>query len=158
MLYYTNIRLHNFHLQLHIAPHDQEYLKVCITFNTFFLTAMMYNAFQEIHWDVKGKFGHHFEGGPVSLFERDKGSPAIHLDVPKDPVLGWTMKLVDTNEVCLYSYLTSPEQSIATSLSAILSSYIQSVLFMHIPSCNSLMLCSLCVTTTICPIYKKRMP
>ena len=59
---------------------------------------------------MKGKFGHHFEGGPVSLFECDKGSSTIHLDVPKDPVLGWTMKLADTNEVCLYSYCTSPEQ------------------------------------------------
>ena len=46
---------------------------------------------------MKGKFGHQFEGGPVSLFECDKGSSTIHLDVPKDPVLGWTMKLVDTN-------------------------------------------------------------
>ena len=104
---------------------------------------------------MKGKFGHHFEGGPVSLFECDKGSPTIHLDVPKDPVLGWTMKLVDTNEVCLYSYLTSPEQSIATSLSAFLRSFIQCVLCMLIPACNALMLCSLCVTTTICPIRKE---
>ena len=64
--------------------------------------------FQEIHWDVKGKFGHHFEGGPVSLFAGDKRSPTIHLDVPKDPVLGWTMKLVNTNEVCLCSCLTEP--------------------------------------------------
>ena len=85
---------------------------------------------------MKGKFGHHFGGGPVSLFECDKGSPTIYLDVPKDPVLGWTMKLVDTNEVCLYSYLTSPEQSIASSLFAFLRSYIQCVLCMLIPACN----------------------
>ena len=102
VLYYTNVRLHNFHLQLHIAPHDQQFLKVCSTFNTFFFTSFC-NVFQEIHWNVKGKFSHHFEGGPVSLFERDKGSPTIHLDVPKDAVSGWTMKFVDTNEVCLYS-------------------------------------------------------
>ena len=109
MIYYTSIRLHSFHLQLHIAPHNQQFLKVCLTFNTFFLTTEC-NTFQEIHWDVKGKFSHHFEGGPVSLFECDKGSPTIHLDVPKDPVLGWTMKLVNTNEVRIHSYLTSPEQ------------------------------------------------
>ena len=65
------------------------------------------------------------------------------------------MKLVDTNEVCLYSYLTLPEQSIAASLSAFLRSYIQCVLCMHIPACNVLMLCSLCVTTTICLIMKE---
>ena len=50
------------------------------------------------------------------------------------------MKLVDTNEVCLYSYFTSPEQSIATSLSAFLRSYIQCVLCMHISACNVLLL------------------
>ena len=104
---------------------------------------------------MKRKFGHHFEGGPVSLFECDKGSPTIHLDVPKDPVLGWTMKLVDTNEVCLYSYFTSPEPSIAASLSAFLSSYIQCVLCMHIPACHVLMLCSLCVTTTVICLIRK---
>ena len=108
VLYYTNIRLHNFHLQLHIAPHDQQFLKVCLTVNIVFLTTRC-NAFQEIHWDVKGKFGHHFEGGHVSLFDCDKGSPTIHLDVPKDPVLGWTMKLLDKNEVYIYSYFTLPE-------------------------------------------------
>ena len=100
MLYYTNISLHNFHFQLYIAPHNQQFLKVCITLNTFFFTTCC-NTSQEIHWDIKGNLGHTFEGGPVSLFECGKGSTTIHLDVPKDPVLGWTMKLVDTNKVCL---------------------------------------------------------
>ena len=94
---------------------------------------------------MKGKFGHHFEGGPVLLFQCDKGSPTIHLDVPKDPVLGWTMKLVDTNEVCPYSHFTSPEQSIATSLSAFLSSYINSVFY----ACTFLPVMHSCCTTSV---------
>ena len=49
---------------------------------------------------MKKKYMFDFEGGPVSQFDCDKGSPNFHLQVSKNPVLGWTMKDVNRIEVC----------------------------------------------------------
>ena len=46
---------------------------------------------------MKEKY-YHFEGGPVSFFKFDERHPNIHLCLPKDPILGWT--LTNTDEIC----------------------------------------------------------
>ena len=54
--------------------------------------------FQEIDFDVERKYNH-FERGPVSPFEFDEGAPAIRLNLPKDPLSGWALKHLNTDEV-----------------------------------------------------------
>ena len=36
------------------------------------------------------------------MFEFDDINPIINLDLPKDPVSGWTMKLLNTDQVSQY--------------------------------------------------------
>lgn len=61
------------------------------------------------------KRSQYFEGGPVSLIEFDKENPNISLDLPQDPVMGWNINHLNTNEVCHIAHVFSRCQYVYTS-------------------------------------------
>ena len=97
VLYYTNIKPRCFHFHLYIAPHLDATLKVCYSYLHNYCSRYLF-LFQEIDFDVERKYNH-FERGPVSPFEFDEGAPAIRLNLPKDPLSGWALKHLNTDEV-----------------------------------------------------------
>ena len=53
---------------------------------------------QDIDLEIKEK-NKYFERGPVSPFEFDEEVPVIHLKLPEKPVLGWAMKILNSDKV-----------------------------------------------------------